>query len=1104
MTTPPSRTPRRRRRAAALATAVLLPLTSVVGLTSAAAAPAPRLAADVRALLPGNAPDDDVVLFSTTGAGDGAAAEDVLRLDRRSGARTLVVDGSDLGLTGGLDALVALSDGSLLLSADRAFTAPDLGPVEPEDVLRFTPSQLGEATAGTLAWFLDGSDVGLDSPVADVDALAVSPDGRLLVSPGTPLQLGRLLAKPSDLVALSGAVYGADSAGTWEPYLVGADLGLRSRNDDVDGASVNAATGGSVFLSTAGRTTPPAVPADVDQVLRCEPTSLAPRPTACALALFEDLDVAIDAVHVGTAAWLDPGCEAPSFDVDVTSHADGELVDTGEQGTGTGSFVLRGRAPVAATAVTVTVAGESARAEVADTGCGVTWTREVVGLRDGPASFTVTSTGPTGVHEDTVELRLRAPGDDDVLVQPAFADTPQHADRLVSYDPATGDLVFRGDVTADLRPGSGLGGGQSAAAPNGYLRIVLTAASDGATTRVTTRQAGLTELVRQIDVDHSVRPGDVEPLVFSTRGPAAPQARSSSPDPSARSLVPLGEDTDVVIDFELDPGVDFDLDVVLERGCFLCLPLPSVERLWFEGSMELTAQLEVEHRLGGITTGEQPFGPRFDDFRLGGLTIPTPIGVPIVLTFEAESQAFYELSLSAVVKFELGASMTFTAGFEYEEDGGGRGAYRDAFHGVEGPSITEVDAGLVAKATAGLEVDFEVLLYGLNGVELEARPQLELEFIGDVVDRDVSWELELVVPVDGNLEVEIRLGPVDWEREFGDLDFVTFSVLLAEGTLIGGDDDGDGDDGESGTALTARLVAPPGAFPGQAFDLLVRVRNGTPRTATGVVVRLELPDEGSFVSSSPTGSPADPQPGSTYAVELPDVAAGATTTATVRWRAPKPGQVVLRASATVRADGVPTTTPSVAEVPVGLEGACNPCGATAAGTGLRNRAEGTIEITGVPAGATVTRAVLHWGILYSGTPPRDTITLAGQSVQADVAATVSGDLCWGDRETIGYTADVTSLVTGNGSYLVTDPPRGTTRPDAEPRGVLPYTDGASLVVFYVGGGASSQVLSDFTYSTSTAGAISRTFEGRQQPRARPRRSRWPDRTGRTTPARPSR
>jgi hypothetical protein len=81
--------------------------------------------------------------------------------------------------------------------------------------------------------------------------------------------------------------------------------------------------------------------------------------------------------------------------------------------------------------------------------------------------------------------------------------------------------------------------------------------------------------------------------------------------------------------------------------------------------------------------------------------------------------------------------------------------------------------------------------------------------------------------------------------------------------------------------------------------------------------------------------------------------------------------------------------------------------------------------------------------------------------------------------TVGYAADVTPYVTGNGTYTVSDPPRGTTRPDANPVGSLPYTDGASLVVFYAGPGVNDQVISDFSYDTNTDAdsAISRTFTG---------------------------
>ena len=191
------------------------------------------------------------------------------------------------------------------------------------------------------------------------------------------------------------------------------------------------------------------------------------------------------------------------------------------------------------------------------------------------------------------------------------------------------------------------------------------------------------------------------------------------------------------------------------------------------------------------------------------------------------------------------------------------------------------------------------------------------------------------------------------------------------------------------------------------------------------------------------------------------------------------GATVLHNTASATADNAPTVGPATSDVPVGLSTTCNPCGAVGAGTGLRNRDHGDITITGIPSGASVGRAVLVWSILYNGPTPPNTITFAGQPVAADLTQTISGSLCWTDTATIGYAADVTQFVSGNGTYVVSDPPRGTTRPDSDPQGTMPYTDGASLIVFYTGGGANNQVLSDFSYDTNTdtGNAIDRTFSG---------------------------
>jgi uncharacterized repeat protein (TIGR01451 family) len=796
---------------------------------------------------------------------------------------------------------------------------------------------------------------------------------------------------------------------------------------------------------------------------------------------------AVTSRRVGATAWwrlndIDPGCETVDG-VLITSHRDGSVVDTTEDGTATGSFRLAGVAPPGTLAVVLGVEDETAGASVESGECAVAWSIEVLAVATQDINVTVTATGGFGQRATTISLSVIAPDANDVLVQPAFAETPQFHELLRSYDPATGVLVFEGDISHELQAGDGLGGGISTVAPDGYLRIVLTATFDGTDTIVTTRQAGLTEFVRQIRLEYR---SDAESLDAVVDGQPLDASSAEEPidgggvkPPDAPTVTTLdapdfapavidANGVDLTLDLNLDPGADFDLDISWSSPCWICPPVvPTVERFAFEVRLDLSAQVELTYTGATLVEGSGNFGPRLDDYRFATISVPTPIGVPVVITFEAESQPFYEYSLDALVRVEYSPTVSMAVGFEHEDGGTGRGAYR-TFDAEAGMNQLEFDFGIRGTAAVGVEIDVEGLLYGQAGIELEARPQLELEAIGDVLDREVAWELNLVVPLAGGLEIEIAIGPLGWELEAARLEFVQISATLLSGTFGGGD-----------ATLALSQVAPPGVFPSQEFAYTITVENTGDARAENPRVDMVLPAGGTFVSSSPPGLPETPAAGGDFAVRLDDLDPGDSTTVTLRWRAPAEEDTVLSNVVTASADNAAEAGPVETSTVVGVEGRCNPCGVAAAGVGLRNRAQGTIPIAGLPAGAVVTRAVLTWGVLYSGTVPRDTITFDGNVVTADVAATVSGSLCWSDTNTIGYSADVTAFVDGNGTYTVSDPPRGVTRVDSEPAGVLPYTDGASLIVFYVGGGANSQVISDFTYNTNTDASrtIVRSFDG---------------------------
>jgi uncharacterized repeat protein (TIGR01451 family) len=282
--------------------------------------------------------------------------------------------------------------------------------------------------------------------------------------------------------------------------------------------------------------------------------------------------------------------------------------------------------------------------------------------------------------------------------------------------------------------------------------------------------------------------------------------------------------------------------------------------------------------------------------------------------------------------------------------------------------------------------------------------------------------------------------------------------------------DGSGNCVQGETTLNVDKTGPPAAFTSQEFEFTVEVSNTGPNTATNVVLVDDLPTEGTFVSSDPAGS----LNGDTLTVDLGDILASNSVIVTVTWQAPG-NDTTLVNNAEASADNAPAATDSH-EVEIGIQTAVTG-GVTAAGTGLRNRDNGDITITGVPEGAIVTRAVLVWALLYTSPVPGNQITFEGEVITADLTQTISVDLCWGDSATIGYAADVTHLVSGNGVYSITDPINGVVREDSNSSPVFPVTDGASLLVFYGGTGFDDQVLSDFSYSAENAGENVRNLTG---------------------------
>lgn len=194
--------------------------------------------------------------------------EDIVAYDFASNAWQMVFDGSDVGVTKDVDAFAFRPDGSLLLSFNAPTDVPGLGKVDDSDIVQFTPTQLGSATAGSFAFYLHGADMGLTTDGEDIDAIGFSPDNQLIVSTIGDFHTETLTGKDEDLIQLDDA-----SSGAWTMFLDGSTVGLA--NEDVNGFWLDPATGErylTVKDSFAFTDEDEAVQIDSDDIFVCTPT----------------------------------------------------------------------------------------------------------------------------------------------------------------------------------------------------------------------------------------------------------------------------------------------------------------------------------------------------------------------------------------------------------------------------------------------------------------------------------------------------------------------------------------------------------------------------------------------------------------------------------------------------------------------------------------------------------------------------------------------------------------------------------------------------------------------------------------------------------------
>ena len=207
------------------------------------------------------------------------ADEDVVSRDPATGAWSIVFDGSDVGLASlAIDGMARRWDGALLLSFTEPGNVPGLtgGPagtaVDDSDVVTFTPASLGPVTAGTFSFYFDGSDVGLTTDNEDVDAVALMPNGRLVISTLGNASVPGANGQDADLLMFIESHFGASTSGTFSLHFDGSDVALTTDAEDVDAADVR--LDGSLLLSTLGSFAVPGLAGADEDVVKFTPTSL--------------------------------------------------------------------------------------------------------------------------------------------------------------------------------------------------------------------------------------------------------------------------------------------------------------------------------------------------------------------------------------------------------------------------------------------------------------------------------------------------------------------------------------------------------------------------------------------------------------------------------------------------------------------------------------------------------------------------------------------------------------------------------------------------------------------------------------------------------------
>ena len=196
-----------------------------------------------------------------------------------------------------------------------------------EDILKHEPA------AGTWSLYFDGSDVGLGS--TDVDAFSTLPDGSLLISVNSFLYYipGFGFIGDADIVRFVPNALGSDTAGSFEWYFDGSDVGLTAWAEDID--AIDFAPDGRLLLSTVSYVSVPGAFGSDEDLVAFSPSSLGVSTSGTWSLYFDGSDVGLSTTSDEDidAVWV----HSPTGEIYLSTA--GSFAVSGLDGTGADIFI---------------------------------------------------------------------------------------------------------------------------------------------------------------------------------------------------------------------------------------------------------------------------------------------------------------------------------------------------------------------------------------------------------------------------------------------------------------------------------------------------------------------------------------------------------------------------------------------------------------------------------------------------------------------------------------------------------------------------------------------------------------------------------------------